>query len=87
MAGLGLLFEHEILAGQVDALGACTVLAAALVASTGNAVSRLLMDRGMGIVSMQTTGMTIGAGAMLAIALLRGDPEFERLYPAPESEK
>jgi drug/metabolite transporter (DMT)-like permease len=73
IAGLALLFEHEILAGSIDPRGALTVLAAALVASTGNALSRRLMDRGMGIVSMQTTGMTIGAGAMLVIALVRGD--------------
>ena len=73
IAGLGLLFEREVLAGAIDPLGALTVCAAALVASTGNALSRLLMDRGMGIVSLQTTGMSIGAGAMLAIALTRGD--------------
>jgi drug/metabolite transporter (DMT)-like permease len=73
IAGLALLFEREILAGAIDPIGALIVLAGALVASTGNALSRLLMDRGMGIVSMQTTGMTIGAGAMLAIALVRGD--------------
>lgn len=73
IGGLALLFEREVLAGAIDPAGALTVLAAALVASTGNAVSRLLMDRGMGIVSLQTTGMSVGAGAMLAIALARGD--------------
>jgi drug/metabolite transporter (DMT)-like permease len=73
IGGLALLFEREILAGAIDPVGALIVLAGALVASTGNAVSRLLMDRGMGIVSMQTTGMTIGAGAMLLIAHFRGD--------------
>jgi drug/metabolite transporter (DMT)-like permease len=73
IGGLVLLFEREILAGAIDPTGALIVLAGALVASTGNAVSRLLMDRGMGIVSMQTTGMSIGASAMLVIALVRGD--------------
>jgi drug/metabolite transporter (DMT)-like permease len=73
IAGLALLFEREILAGAIDRDGALIVLGGALVAATGNAVSRLLMDRGMGIVSLQTTGMSIGAGAMLAIALVRGD--------------
>ncbi len=73
IVGLALLFEREILAGAIDPAGALTVLAAALVASIGNALSRRLMDRGMGIVSMQTIGMTIGAGAMLIIALYRGD--------------
>lgn len=73
IGGLALLFEHEILAGAIDPLGATIVLASALVASTGNALSKVLMQRGMGIVSMQTTGMTIGSLTMLAIAGVRGD--------------
>lgn len=73
LLGLALLFEREILAGEIDAAGAWTILAAALVASTGNTLSQLLMQRGMAIVPMSTVGMTIGAGAMALIALARGD--------------
>ena len=73
LVGLGLLFEREILAGDIDAKGALIILAAALVASTGNTVSQTLMSRGMAILPLSTVGMTIGAGAMLLIALYRGD--------------
>lgn len=73
LGGLVLLFEREILAGEIDAIGGLTILAAALVASTGNTVSQLLMTRGMAIVPLSTVGMTIGALAMGAVALVRGD--------------
>ena len=73
LAGLALLFEREILAGEVDAAGASIILAAALVASTGNTLSQVLLSRGMAIVPMSTVGMSIGAAAMLLIALARGD--------------
>jgi drug/metabolite transporter (DMT)-like permease len=73
LAGLGLLFEREILAGELDPVGGLIILAAAFVASTGNTLSQVLMTRGMAILPMSTVGMTIGAGAMLLIALLRGD--------------
>jgi drug/metabolite transporter (DMT)-like permease len=73
LAGLGLLFEREILAGDIDSAGALIILAAALVASTGNTVSQTLMTRGMAILPLSTVGMTIGATAMSAIALARGD--------------
>ena len=73
LAGLGLLFEREILAGDLDPVGGLIILAAAFVASTGNTISQVLMTRGMAILPLSTVGMTIGAGAMLLIALLRGD--------------
>ena len=73
LAGLGLLFEREILAGDLDPVGGLIILAAALVASTGNTLSQVLLTRGMAIGQMSTVGMTIGAAAMLLIALLRGD--------------
>jgi len=81
LCGLGLLFEREILAGAIDPLGAAIVLVAALVASTGNALSQLLMQRGMAIVPLSTVGMTIGAAAMTAIALLRGELTAVRWDP------
>lgn len=77
LVGLALLFEREILVGEIDVVGAVIVLAGALVASTGNTMSQLLMSRGMAIVPLSTIGMTIGALAMTLIALLRGD--FARL--------
>ena len=73
LAGLGLLFEREILAGELDPVGGVIILAAALVASTGNTISQVLMTRGMAILPLSTVGMTIGATAMLLIALVRGD--------------
>jgi drug/metabolite transporter (DMT)-like permease len=81
LAGLGLLFEREILAGELDPVGGAIVLGAALVASTGNAVSQLLMQRGMAIVPLSTVGMSIGASAMLGIALARGELTAVRWDP------
>lgn len=73
LTGLALLFEREILAGDLDPVGGLIILAAALVASTGNTISQVLMTRGMAILPMSTVGMTIGAVAMLSIAFVRGD--------------
>jgi drug/metabolite transporter (DMT)-like permease len=73
LGGLALLFEREIVAGEIDATGGLIILAAAFVASTGNTISQVLLTRGMGIVPMSTVGMSIGATAMLVIALVRGD--------------
>jgi len=73
LTGLVLLFQHEILAGELTAQGGLLVLAGALVAAIGNTLSQVLMKRGMSIVALSTSGMSIGALAMCSIALLRGD--------------
>lgn len=73
IGGLALVFLTETEHEAVDAGGAVLILGSALVASTGNTLSAVLMKRGYAIVDLLTVGMSIGAVATFLYAFVRGD--------------
>jgi drug/metabolite transporter (DMT)-like permease len=77
LAGIVLIFQHEIVAFSLASAGSLAVLIALLAtlsSSLGNLVSALNQRRGLPVLQTNAFGMLYGALAMGAVSLLLGKP-------------